>query len=295
MIDVLRAREILNVDGEIKELHELNLEDMSEIIEEIKAEELSLDEYQELAYARSEIEPGLVVALKFLEQAVQSIDFDPDWTDSYIESGFERIKARIENSDGLTLGEKISAFEEFTSDEDNWFSPVCGVIMTLLWDLPEACMDECIMRYAQLRSESLYEDDAWSSDPNNNDYRHWMPLLALATLNSSGSQKVMKVIDQTCLTSSAMPFWMLICVLTMYATDPDSFEDEDFESGDWFPEYYWQECIFSKAYRDIRINMDALEELINLYSNNAGDWIWTDTLNVSQEDIDSYLEKITSE
>jgi hypothetical protein len=295
LTSVLMVREIVNADGKIKELHDLTLEDMSEILDEIKSEELNEDEFQELAYARSEIEPELVTALKFLEQAVQSIDFDPDWTNAYIESGFDRIIERVRKSDNLSLSKKIALFEELTGTEDNWFSPICGVTMALLWNLPEQSMDECIMRYAKLRGESSYEDDPWSSDPNNNDYRHWMPLLVLAALGSSGSQKIMKVIDQTCNTSSAMPFWMLICVLTMYFTDPESFGNEESENGDWFPENYWQECIFSKEYQSIKINNNALGELIGLYVSRVGDWIWTNSYNLTQDEIDNYLVKITSD
>jgi hypothetical protein len=295
LMSVLVVREIVNADGKIKELHDLTLEDMSEILDEIKSEELNEDEFQELAYARSEIEPELVTALKFLEQAVQSIDFDPDWTNAYIESGFDRIIKRVRKSDNLSLSKKVAVFEELTGTEDNWFSPICGVTMALLWNLPEQSMDECIMRYAKLRGESSYEDDPWSSDPNNNDYRHWMPLLVLAALGSSGSQKIMKVIDQTCNTSSAMPFWMLICVLTMYFTDPESFDSEESENGDWFPENYWQECIFNKEYQGIKINNDSLGELISLYVSRVGEWIWTNRYNLTQDEIDNYLVKITSD
>jgi len=293
--DVLRVREILNADGTIKQLVELNHADMSEIIDEIKSEELDYEEFQELIYARSEIETDLASALRFLELAVQSIDFNPDWTDAYLESGFDRIIKKIRNADNLTLSRKISLFEEFTDDEDNWFSPVCGVAMALLWDLPPQSMDDCILRYAQLRGESSYEDDPWSTDPNNNDYRHWMPLLALAMLGSSSSKKVMKVIDETCHTSSALPFWMLICVITMYLTDPESFDSEESENGDWFPENYWQECIFNKEYRNIKIDKNALEELISLYVDKVNDWIWVDSYNLTQHEIDNYLVKITSE
>jgi hypothetical protein len=295
LTSVLVVREIVNADGKIKELHDLTLEDMSEILDEIKSEELNEDEFQELAYARSEIEPELVTALKFLEQAVQSIDFDPDWTNAYIENGFDRIIKRVRESDNLSLSKKVAVFEELTGTEDNWFSPICGVTMALLWNLPEQSMDECIMRYAKLRGESHYEDDPWSSDPNNNDYRHWMPLLVLAALGSSGSQKIMKVIDQTCNTSSAMPFWMLICVLTMYFTDPESFDSEESENGDWFPENYWQECIFNKEYQGIKINNDSLGELISLYVSRVGEWIWTNCYNLTQDEIDNYLVKITSD
>jgi hypothetical protein len=295
MKDVLRVREILNAGGTIKKLVELNLDDVSEIIDEIKSEDLDYEEFQELMYARSEIEPDLASALRFLELAVQSIDFDPDWTDAYIESGFDRIIKKIRNSDNLTVPKKISLFEEFTDDEDNWFSPVCGVAMALLWDLPTQSMDDCILRYARLRTESSYEDDPWSTDPDNNDYRHWLPLLALATLGSSGSKKVMKVIDQTCHTSSALPFWMLICVMTMYFTDPKSFDNEESENGDWFPENYWQECIFNKEYRNIKLNSVALEELIGLYVGKVKDWIWVDSYNLTLDEIDNYLVKITSE
>jgi hypothetical protein len=293
--DVLRVREILNPSGTVKQLVELNHSDMSEIIDEIKSEELDYEEFQELIYARSEIEPDTATALRFLELAVQSIDFDPDWTDAYIESGFDRIIEKIRKSDSLTQQKKISLFEEFTDDEDNWFSRVCGVAMALLWDLPAQSMDDCILRYARLRTESSYEADPWSTDPDNNDYRHWLPLLALATLGSSGSKKVMKVIDQTCHTSSALPFWMLICVMTMYFTDPESFDSEESENGDWFPENYWQECIFSKEYRNIKINNDALGELISLYVGKVKDWIWVDSYNLTQDEIDNYLVKITSE
>jgi hypothetical protein len=167
--------------------------------------------------------------------------------------------------------------------------------MVLLWDLPEQSMDECIMRYAELRSESLYEDDPWSTDPDNDDYRHWIPLLALAVLGSSGSKKVIEVVDQTCNTSSAMPFWMLICVLTMYSIDPESFDNEDSENGDWFPENYWKECIFDKENQGIKTNYDALGELIGLYVNRVRDWTWTNNYNLTQDDIDEYLMKITSD
>ena len=295
LVNVLLVREIVNADGKIKDLHDLTLEDMSEIIDEIKSEELNHEEFQELAFARSEVEPELITSLRFLEQAVQSIDFDPDWTDAYIEGGFDRIIERVRKSESLSLSKKIALFEEFTSDEDNWYSPICGVTMALLWNLPEQSMDECIMRYAKLRGESCYEDDPWSSDPNNNDYRHWMPLLALAALGSSGSKKVMKVIDQTCHTSSAIPFWMLICVLTMYFTDPESFDSEESANSDWFPENYWQECIFNKEFRNIKINNEALGELIGLYVSKVGDWIWTNNYNLTQDEIDNYLVKITSD
>ena len=95
LVNVLVVRELVNADGKIKDLHDLTLEDMSEIIDEIKSEELNHEEFQELAFARSEIEPELITALKFLEQAVQSIDFDRDWTDAYIEGGFDRIIERV--------------------------------------------------------------------------------------------------------------------------------------------------------------------------------------------------------
>lgn len=294
LMRIFEVREIMDDEGNVKKLEDLDLSDMGEIIDEINSEELDNSEYQELAYSRSEIEPELITALRFLEQAVQSIVYDSDWTDPYIGIGFDRILARIRKSIDLTLSEKISLFEAFTSDEDNWYSPACGVAMVLLWDLPEQTMDESIMRYAELRSESLYEDDPWSTDPDNNDYRHWIPLLALAVLGSSGSKKVIEVVDQTCNTSSAMPFWMLICVLTMYSIDPDSFDHEDSENGDWFPENYWKESIFDKENHGIKLNNDALSELIGLYVSRVGDWTWTDKYNLSQDDIDDYLAKVIS-
>ena len=294
LVSILVAREIVDDQGKIKELKDIDLGDMGEIIDEILCEDLDHEEYQELAYARSEIEPELLTALRFLEQAVQSIVYDPDWTDPHIEIGFDRIVKRIRKSKDLTLLDKISLFEAFTSDEDNWYSPACGVAMALLWDLPEQSMDDCILRYAKLRGESLYEDDPWSNDPDNNDYRHWMPLLALAVLGSSGSKDVMAVIDQTCLTSSAMPFWMIICVLTMYSIDTKSFENQDYEKEYWFPESYWKECIFDKENQGIEINYDSLGELIVHYISRVGDWCWSDKYSLAQDDIDDYLVKITS-
>ena len=295
LTSIFLAREIVDDQGKIKELKDIDLGDMGEIIDEINLEGLDNEEYQELAYHRSELEPELLNALRFLEQAVQSIVYDPDWTDPHIEIGFDRIVARIQKSKDLTLSEKISLFEAFTSEEDNWFSPICAVVMALLWDLPEKSMDACIRRYAELRGESCYEDDPWSTEPDNNDYRHWIPLLALAVLGSSGSKEVLDVVDQTCQTSSAMPFWMLICILTMYSTDPESFNAEDSENADWFPENYWKECIFDKENRGIKINYGALEELIGLYVSKVGDWIWTDIYSLTQDDIDDYLLKITSD
>ena len=81
----------------------------------------------------------------------------------------------------------------------------------------------------------------------------------------------------------------------MYFTDPESFDSEESANSDWFPENYWQECIFNKEYRNIKINNEALGELIGLYVSKVGDWIWTDSYHLYQGDIDNYLVKITSD
>ena len=44
LVNVLVVRELVNADGKIKDLHDLTLEDMSEIIDEIKSEELNHEE-----------------------------------------------------------------------------------------------------------------------------------------------------------------------------------------------------------------------------------------------------------
>lgn len=294
--EIFRSYEILDTNGQIKNLPDLNIGDFSEVLDEVKELELE-GEFSDLLFARSEIEKDLVPALKYLEMAVQSIDFYPEWTDTadYLLEAFKRIRVRIYNANGLGLGEKLIIFEEFTKEEENWFSPVCAVTMALIWELPTQAMDECILRYSRIRSETLYQDDPWSGDPDLNDYCHWMPLLALAALNSSGSVEVCEVINKTCSTASAMPFWMLVCIFVMYITDPGSFTDPESENRNWFPEWYWQEAIFDKENKNIKISDNGFKSLVDLYIQNDTTWVWTTIrYHISEEDINNFLVKTTS-
>ena len=167
--------------------------------------------------------------------------------------------------------------------------------MTMTWDLPIEAIDQCILRYSKSRTESFYAENPWGSNSESNDYAHWMPLVVIAAINSSCSKPILKIVDDTCRTSSAMPFWMILCAILKYSIAAHQAEEVESEIADWFPESYWKEAIFDPMKDFLNARQESLESLLGLYVDESENWVWTDTYFVGHDDVNNFLIELTNE
>jgi len=304
MSKIMVEREVVNKKGQPKDLHEITDSDLAEIYDEIislnddpgweilKMQPIA-DEWQSLCQACSEATSDLASSLRFLQVAIEVIGC-PEWEDGYLSDGISEIRKQVSSEANDSTSNQIIVFQKFaTEHEDDWYTPVSAVVMMLTWNLPIEEIDRLVSAYETMRTKALFADDPWSDESDQNDRSNWMPLLALAVLSSSGSAEILRVVDRTCRTSSATPFWMLVCGITMYVTETPI--REKYEDDGWFPEGFWKDEVFDHLHEGLRINVDTLNALIGLYIQNSDDWIWTNHYHVARDQINEYLVDLTSE
>jgi len=304
MSKVMVEREVVNTKGKPKDLHEITTSDLEEIYDEIislngdpgweilKMEPIA-DEWQSLCVACSKATTDVASSLRFLQVGIEVIG-SPEWDDGYLSVGIAEIRERIASNANISPSNQVKIFRKFvTNDEDDWFTPVSAVVMMLTWNLPIQEFDRLVSTYEAMRTTSLFADDPWSDDSNQTEMCNWMPPLVLAVLSSSGSQEILRVVDRTCRTSSATPFWMLVCGISMYWAETPI--REKYEDEGWFPEAFWKDEVFDHLHERLPINIENLNALIGLYIQNSDHWIWTDHYHVALDQINEYLVDLTSE
>jgi hypothetical protein len=302
MSKVMIDREVVDHKGNPKDLSEITTDDLKEIYDEIvslyddpgwnilKMEPIA-DEWQALCLSCSKRSSDLVLALQFLQVGIEVIGC-PEWEDGYLSIGISEIRERISSASNILTSEQIKVFRKFaTEDQDDWWTPISAAVMMLTWKLPVQEFDSLVIAYEAMRTSSFFADDPWSDDSDQNDQCNWMPLLVLAVLSSSGSPEILRVVDRTCRTSSATPFWMLVCGITMYRAETAI--QEKYEYKGWFPEPFWKDEVFHHVHKGLKINIEALAVLINLYIQNSEDWIWTNHYHVTSDNINEYLVDFT--
>lgn len=304
MSKIMVDREVVNKKGKPKELHEITDSDLAEIYDEIISlnddpgwEILKMKpiaaEWQSLCVACSKATTDVASSLRFLQEAIEVIGC-PEWEDGYLSIGISEIRKQVSSKANDSASNQIIVFQKFATEHyDDWYTPVSAVVMMLTWNLPIQEFDRLVSTYETMRTNSLFADDPWSDDSKESDLSNWMPLLVLAVLSSSGSQEILRIVDRTCRTSSATPFWMLVCGITMYLTETPI--REKYEDYDWFPEGFWKDEVFDHLHEGLRINVDTLSALIGLYIQNSDDWIWTNHYHVARDQINEYLVDLTSE
>jgi hypothetical protein len=297
MSNLFEECEIVRQNGKAKSIRELTLSDFHDLWDQISSDEdlriENHEEFMEISFACADEASDLVDALKFLEYSVSTIS--DDFENAYLIEGINLIIDNVILGVNLPPEVKEKTFEQFTQHEDNWFNPVCGVVMIMTWDLPIESIDKCILRYSRCRTDSFYVDDPWGSDSENNDYSHWMPLLVMAAINSSCSEQILKIVDDTCRTSSATAFWMILCAILKHSIAAHQGEEIDSEIADWFPESYWNEAIFEPMKNSLLGRQESIESLIGLYIDKSENWVWTDNYVVGYIEVNSYLVEITNE
>jgi hypothetical protein len=297
MLSIFEECEIVKQNGDIKSIGDVTVSDLHDLWDHISSDDdLKIenhDEFIEMSFICAEDASDLIDSLKFLEYAVSTIS--DDFESAYLIEGINLILENVKLGVNLPPEVKEKTFKQFTQDEDSWFNPVCGVVMVLTWDLPIDSIDKCVLRYSKSRTDSLYEEDPWGSDSENNDYSHWMPLLVIAVINSSCSKQILKIVNDTCRTSSAMPFWMILCAILKYSLAAHQTEEIDSEIADWFPESYWKEAIFDPMKNSLIGRQESIESLVGLYIDESENWVWTDTYFVTHNQVNSYLIEITNE
>jgi len=305
MSKIMVEREVINEKGKPKDLHEITTSDLQEIYDEIvslnddpgweilKMEPIA-DEWQSLCVACSRATSDLASSLRFLQIAIEVIGC-PEWEDGYLSIGISEIRERISSKTKASSSDQVKVFKKFvTEDEDDWYTPVSAVVMVLTWNLPVSVLDEVAKTYEVMRTNSLFADEPWSDDSDQNARCNWMPLLVLGVLRSSASAEILRVVDRTCRTSSATSFWMLVCALTMYFAEPAIRNKYEDGWSDWFPEPFWKIEVFDHLTEGLKINVDVLTSLIKLYVQNYNEWVWIDDYRVSQAQIDEYLVDLTN-
>jgi 3-methyladenine DNA glycosylase AlkC len=282
--------EIINESGDVKSLEELTLSDLQEIWSELDSDEdkrlENSSEFMEIALSCANLSTTLLDSLKILEFAVSTVS--GEFENPNLIKGIHEIVTRVRSLVDISTQEKEYLFKVFTEDEDNWFNPVIGTVMVLVWDLSRDAIDDCVIRYASLRSHDVLEIYAWENNEQN-DLSHWMPLLVFTVLNSSGSENILNVTRKTFNTTSVMPFWMLICAVLGYLL-PESKTRELYEEDtiDWFPESYWKE-LFEVLRDSVKADQRVLDRLIKLFISDADDWMWTTHYVKDKEDVYDFL------
>lgn len=296
MLSIFQECEIVGKNGKEKVIEELTVSDLHEIWDCISSDDdlkiENQDEFMEISFVCAEASSDLIDSLQFLEFAVSTVS--DDFENAYLIEGISLIIANVKLGVNLPPEIKEKTFEQFTQDEDNWFNPVCGLVMIMTWDLPMKSIDKCIDRYSKSRTDSFYEENPWGSASESNDYCHWMPLFVLAVINSSCSKSILEIVNKTCKTSSAMPFWMIFCAILKYSLALHRDDEVDSEIADWFPESYWKEAIFDPMINSIYGRQESIESLINLYVAESENWVWTDAYFVGHDDVHNFLVEITN-
>jgi len=297
MLLIFAECEIVNEYGDIKSLEELTLPDLRDIWtcldsdENTKLENSS--EFMEISLSCANLSTTLLDSLKVLEFAVST--FSGEFENPNLSKGIHEIVTRIQSVVDISTQEKEYLFKVFTEDEDNWFNPVIGTVMVLIWNLSTDVIDDCVIRYERFRSDDDFSYWSWEDpDPQQNDLSHWMPLLVVTVLNSSGSEHILSVTRKTFNTPSVMPFWMLLCAVLGYLLPESKTREMDQEPIDWwFPESYWKQ-LFDVLRDSVKANQGVLDQLIKLFRDDADDWMWTDHYIKVQEDIDDFLATISN-
>lgn len=268
-------------------LSKMDMSDFPEIYEEIYEKdsyESSEDQFGEwfsfieLVIARAEREDNLLEALKLYEYAIkktyfqQSDDFRIEYQ-AHLEMGVKLVWLRLRDADIFDINQKQAIFNSFTSDEDTWDYPVLGLLMCLAWDLLPEDMDACITNYLRIRTEDcIGESDPWAKDCQRY-YGQWMYLLALVSLNSSGSDEIVEIIEKTSSSSSVVDFWVAICHLARYSVAPET-SVFDVWPGTSVTGWNWGELLFNTHFEWIKGNSNAVDSLLDFYQKNSDNWVW---------------------
>jgi hypothetical protein len=228
-------------------------------------------------------------AFNFLQLAAESLDYV--YGDSRTLPSFRAItKAildRTKQCEKIEPAEKISMFRDMYNDDLHWARPLCAVIMALEWDLTPSSMDECIESYLSIRNES---EDAWSEDYDAYHYANWMPLFALAVLNSTWSERVIDAVDLTSRTSSALPLWVWLSIFEKQSRS-GSLKGSQLEG--WYPEILWRDSVFFNEEVKVKINQENWFTLLAMYFENHENWLWSyDWVNVDKDNLDEHLESL---
>jgi hypothetical protein len=275
--------------------------DFGEIFEEIYENLEFREEFNtviELILARAEREHDLLRALSFYAYALDR-NFTgqySDMTNAYdasMESGIDLIWLRLRDADNLDISQKRKIFSFFISDEDTWDFPICGLLMCLAWDLLPEDMDGCVTNYFEIRSEDIAADgDPWSEDCQRN-YLQWMYLLAVTVLNSSGSKKVLKIIEKTSRSSSVTEFWLILCCLARYTVDPETETFNLYPDNNTIQNWDWGTLLFDSYYQWLKGNKKAIDSLIDLYQKYSEEWPWDFDFygnSCQKTDIDQFMQ-----
>ena len=295
MVLIFAECEIVNEYGDVKNIEELTLSDLEDIWDCLDSDEdtkfENSSEFMEISISCANLSTTLLDSLKVLEFAVSTVSGEFENPD--LIKGIHEIVTRVRSLVDLSTQEKEYLFKVFTEDEDNWFNPVIGTVMVLVWDLSIDVIDDCIIRYASLRSRDAWANYAWESDEQN-DLSHWMPLLVVTVLNSSGSENILNVTRKTFNTTSVMPFWMFICAFLGYLLPESKTRELDEDTIDWFPESYWKE-LFEVLRDSVKVNQRVLDQLMKLFISDADNWMWTGHYIKTKQDVDDFLATNLSE
>jgi hypothetical protein len=277
ILKILKKREYENPTT----LSKADIGDFEEIFDEIYENLEFSEEFNtviELVLARAEREHELLSALNIYGMALDK-NFMGQYSDmtnagtAAMESGIELVWLRLRDADNLDIRQKQEIFSSITSDEDTWDFPVLGLLMSLAWNLTPTDMDRCIVTYSKARSEDISADAPWSKNCQRN-YMQWMHLLAVAALNSSGSQEITKIIEKTSRSSSVGEFWLIICCLARYTVDPEAEMFNIFPDNNTIQNWDWGTLLFDSHYQWIKGNAEAVDSLIDLYQKNSEKWPW---------------------
>lgn len=228
-----------------------------------------------------------IVAFRFLQLAAESLNYvyGENRTFPYFRELTKATLERIKQCDENTLNEKISIFKEMYDDDLHWDRPFCAVILALKWDLTPTSMDECIESYLNIRNES---EDAWSEEYDSYHYGNWMPLLGLAVLKSSLSDRELDAVDLTSRTPSALPLWAWLSIFQKVASAGST---EGSQLDEWYPELFWRESVFLDEEINVEFNQKNWLTLLTTYFENQEIWLWSyDWVNVDKENLDNYFQ-----
>jgi hypothetical protein len=290
LLEIIDSNELSDglTDAEILENFDISL--CYELFDIIESEDLIEDgfdvDFCKFLIALANNSKEILSALRFLQLAAESLEFvyGDDSTLPHFQELSAVITERISQGNSLSIDEKIMIFKDMYEDDLHWTRPLGAVLIANYWDLPSSTMDECLESYFEFRDET---DEAWSDDLDEFDFVNWLPLVAVAVLKSTGSVRVLEIVDTTSKTSSALPLWVWLAIYQDYASS-GSAKGSQLEG--WFPEKFWKESLFLRKDVKIEIKQDNWFALLTMYFEKEQNWLWSyDWVNLDKDQLDAYF------
>jgi hypothetical protein len=290
LLEIIDSNELSDglTDAEILASFDLSL--CYELFDLIESEDLITDGYDidfcQFLIALSSNCNEVLPALRYLQLAAESLGFvyGDDSTLPYFQELSKVIIERLKQGDNLTIDEKISIFKDMTDDDLHWARPLCAVAIAINWEIPSSSMDECLESYFDFRDET---EEGWSDDLDEYDYANWLPLVAIAALKSTGSARILEIVDLTSKTSSALPLWAWFAIFEKHASSGGT---KGLKLEEWFPEKFWKELLFLRADTKIEIDKNNWFGLLAMYFEREQTWLWSyDWVNLDKDELDAYF------